>query len=375
METDETSDLDDPKFRILTEEEILAMPEEEQRQYFISLTKSFLEKEVNSLSRLNKLRANYQENIKLIQTSILRLRARKKNDLFEKLLVVLEEGINSLKTDKIAMELEIKSLEDMYENTNKIYYEIAGETIQTDEIEKSKSKSIDELYSEALEALNREIQEGNFKEVPTQKEINALIDSLPKKEGKYILENFGNFVENKQDNSNLSTTQEIILTEVELEALSVEEQTRYAIRNKKNSVKKFEEVIKNLSEGMKEINKQMKYLNDILELNESISDYILNGQVDRARELYISYSKMTEEKGGEIESFYDLIVNNEKEKITPEFTEALQKMAKEIETYVPEIKDKKEHQEEDTEINYNEVFSRNFEELKIVSYNLKKQVK
>jgi hypothetical protein len=112
-----------------------------------------------------------------------------------------------------------------------------------------------------------------------------------------------------------------------------------------------------------------------MDFGENILDYILNAQIDRARESYLSYSRMLGAQEGNIESFYDLVVRCKKEEITPELEEAIQKMAKEIETYVPETENKKEHKEEGSEIDYNEAFNKNFEELKTISDKLKKQVK
>jgi hypothetical protein len=372
-ENKETFDIDDPNFKILTEEEILAMPGEEQTRYLKDLLKSFLDKEFQTRSKFKKQLANYQKAIKNLYQSILRFKARKENDLFKKLLVISEEGINDLKTAKEEIEKHIQNCNDMLENTNENYFEIAGEKIQMDETEDVESESIEEIYKEALEEVNREIEEGNFTEVPNQKEINALIDSLPKKEANYILENFGYYTQNKENDSNQSISQPNKLTEAELQLLSIEDQTRYAIENKKKSKMKFEKLVKNLSKGMEEINRNMQYIYQSLDFYENILSYISSNQVDKVRELYISHSKMVEEQKGNIESFYDLVVRSQKDELTPELEEAIQKMAKEIETYVPEIEDKTEHEEEETEINFNEVFSRNFEEIKNITDKFKKQ--
>ncbi len=372
-ENKETFDIDDPNFKILTEEEILAMPGEEQTRYLKDLLKSFLDKEFQTRSKFKKQLANYQKAIKNLYQSILRFKARKENDLFKKLLVISEEGINDLKTAKEEIEKHIQNCNDMLENTNENYFEIAGEKIQMDETEDVESKSIEEIYKEALEEVNLEIKEGNFTEVPNQKEINALIDSLPKKEANYILENFGYYTQNKENDSNQSISQPNKLTEAELQLLSIEDQTRYAIENKKKSKMKFEKLVKNLSKGMEEINRNMQYIYQSLDFYENILSYISSNQVDKVRELYISHSKMVEEQKGNIESFYDLVVRSQKDELTPELEEAIQKMAKEIETYVPEIEDKTEHEEEETEINFNEVFSRNFEEIKNITDKFKKQ--
>ena len=376
METDENTeflDLDDPKFRILTEEEILAMPGEEQTRYLKSLLKSFLDKEFQTRSKFKKQLANYQKAIKNIHQSILRFKARKENDLLQKLLVISEEGINDLKTSKEEIEKHIQNCNEMLEGTNEKYFEIAGEKMQMDETEEVESKSIEEIYEEALEEVNHEIKEGTIAEVPAQKEINTLIDSLPQKEANYILENFGYFTQNKENDSNQSSSQSNKLTEEELQLLSVEDQTRYAIERKRISNKNLAEGMKQLSKGMKELSRNLQYISQSFDFYENILSYISSSQVEMAREVYIAHSKMVAGQKGNIESFYDLVVRSKKDELTPELEEALQKMAKEIGTYVPEIEDKTEHEEEETEINFNEVFSRNFEEIKNITDKFKKQ--
>jgi hypothetical protein len=260
METDDNEkllDIDDPNFRILTEKEILAMPGEEQTRYLKKLLKSFLDKEFTTRSKFKKQLANYQRALKNLHQSILRFKARKENDLFKSLLVIFEEGINDLKTAKEEIEENIQNCNEMLKNTNERFFEIAGEKIKMDETEEVELKSIDEMYKEALEKVNREIEEGNFGEVPTQKEIKELIDSLPMNKANYILENFGYFIETKEDNSNQSSLQPNTLTEGELQLLSVEDQTRYAIERKRISNRNLAEGMKELSKGMEEIQRSM----------------------------------------------------------------------------------------------------------------------